>query len=82
MNIVLFGQDGDTALTAASCKGRSDVVKLLLAYPGVDVNVQNKVNFSRKSEYVSMDLTKILTFHLVRMDGRPSWMQLRVVNWN
>ena len=36
-------QNGDTALMWASSIGHSEVVKLLLADPRVDVNLQNKV---------------------------------------
>ena len=41
--ICLFFQDGYTALMLASRDGHSEVAKLLLADPRVDVNLQDKV---------------------------------------
>ena len=36
-------QDGETPLWWACCEGRMEVVNLLLAHPGVDINKANKV---------------------------------------
>ena len=44
ISYILFGQNGETALMDASASGQLEVVKLLLAHPDVDVNIQNKVN--------------------------------------
>ena len=41
----LFGQGLCTALIRASLNGHLEVVKLLLAQPGVDVNVKEKVRY-------------------------------------
>ena len=40
----LLGQNQWTALMFASRNGRVEIVKLLLAHPGVDANMRNKVN--------------------------------------
>ena len=55
---VLFRQDGLTSLMAASVKGHSEVVKLLLSHADVDVNVQDKVNCSLYRVSVCMDITR------------------------
>jgi hypothetical protein len=38
-----YVQDGSTPLDAACFKGRTKVVKLLLAHPGVDINKADEV---------------------------------------
>ena len=42
-----YVQDGSTPLWAACDNGRMEVVKLLLAHPGVDINKADKVREGR-----------------------------------
>ena len=42
----LFGQNQWTALMFVADLGHLEIVKLLLAHPGVDANMQDKVNYS------------------------------------
>jgi ankyrin repeat protein len=39
-------QGGSTALSIATAKGHGEVVELLLDFPGIDVNIADKVIFS------------------------------------
>ena len=43
---VVCDQWGETALYKAAARGYTDIVKLLLEAPGVNVNVQDKVSFT------------------------------------
>lgn len=43
--VLCYGQRGDTALITAIRRGRLGAAKLLLAFPGIDVNKQTIVRF-------------------------------------
>lgn len=45
LNTRLYMQYGETVLASTAIKGHAQIVKLLLSFPGIDVNLQNEVAF-------------------------------------
>ena len=42
---IVFLQNGDSALMAASSSGNCEIVEMLLAHPDIDVNIIDKVRY-------------------------------------
>ena len=53
---MLLDQNGETALMYASRYGLLKVVQLILSSPGVNANMQDKVNCSLYSIFVYIDI--------------------------
>ena len=67
INVNLQNKWGTTALIIASKRGHTDIVKLLLAVPSIDVNVQNKfygeTALSIASKNGHTDIVKLIKNH-------------------